>query len=143
MKITRAQKDAVIELLKEKFDEKQKESDKKFFEEHKKEIEKNVKSFLEKQEAVKEHLEAARKILYSLKNPKIGEPLTNIELAYNWNYYEDVSVIREKSKKELMNKIKTPEIETPDYYKVQRQLELDSLSKDFDLDAFLEKYLEN
>ena len=50
MKITKSQKEAVIELLKEKFKEKQKASDEKFLKEHKKEIEKNVKMIKIKKE---------------------------------------------------------------------------------------------
>lgn len=145
MKITKSQKEAVIELLKEKFKEKQKTSDEKFLKEHKKEIEKNIKYFLEKQEEIKKHLEAARKIMISLSDDKDKEGNVNcgIELRYNWYYRDSNKVINEKTKEDAERYITTPKVECPDYYKVNRQLELDSLSKDFDLDAFLQKYLED
>lgn len=145
MKITRAQKDAVISLLKEKFDEKKKIALEKFKEENKNKIEnkyvilidsfKKVIDFWKSYRNAYAEFDAVVKLLkddnkwlnyYKFNGGNVAGAFSDVEAFVN----------------EIAANI-APKIDSPDYNKVERQLELDSLSKDFNLDEFLKKYLQD
>lgn len=145
MKITKAQKDAVISLLKEKFDEKQKIENEKFYKEHEAEITLDI-------EAYKGYIEALSDICTQINRIKnaindlfkqsnyLNDDISQPSITYgctrdSWKVCYDYS-----NDEDLLKSVK---INTPDYTKVARQLELDTLSKDFNLDKFIQKYLEN
>ena len=145
MKITKAQKDAVIGLLREKFNEKQKIENEKFYKQHEAEIAIDVmeyKNYIEVMndictqlndiyEKVKELMEQSSYLNSDIQYPRI-------DIDYNTKKY---MVFRDYSN--CSSLLKSVKINIPDYKKVERQLELDTLSKDFDLDKFIQKYLEN
>ena len=145
MRITKAQKDAVINLLQEKFDEKQKIENEKFYKEHEAEI------ALDKQEYI-EYIDAMNDVCAKLNdlrekfnqlfkrseylNDKISRPSISFNYGNNrWRIIYDYSTSPEL--------LKSVNIDAPDYYKVERQLELDTLSKDFNIDKFIQKYIKN
>jgi len=140
MKITRVQKDAVISLLKEKFNEKEVAERQNF----KKKNEKNIRK------------KYAELIDYFKKIRQLTDDLWEIRKTYdklrcsfeelnNYRLGTDVASYF-KTEEDFVNNlcdINCPKMERPDFNKVERQLELDTLSKDFDLDKFIQKYLEN
>lgn len=145
MRITKAQKDAVISLLQEKFNEKQKIENEKFYKEHEAEI------ALDKQEYI-EYIDAMNDVCTKLNdlrekfsqlfkrskylNDKISRPSISFDYGKNrWKVVCDYSTSPEL--------LKPVDINIPNYYKVERQLELDTLSKDFNIDKFIQKYLKN
>lgn len=148
MKITKAQKDAVISLLKEKFAEKQEEITKEFIKEHQVEIDHNINFVLTLQEEALGHITRLKQIFeltnnrYN-KNIKPGElSIIGIKPCYNFYDRDDNEYLHTTyTKDNLLRNVYIEELEQPDYYKVDRELELASLGKDFDLDAFLDKYL--
>lgn len=145
MKITKAQKDAVISLLREKFNEKQKIENEKFYKEHEAEIAIDVmqyKSYIDVISDICIQLNDVREKLNELfeqsnyLNKNISHPEVTFDYCSNkWKVCYDYS-----DDSRLLKSIK---IDTPDFSKIGRQLELDTLSKDFDLDKFIKKYLEN
>lgn len=145
MKITKAQKDAVISLLKEKFDEKQKIENEKFYKEHEAEIALDIQEYMGYIEAMNnacaELNDLREKVNELFKrseylNDKISKPYINYDYSnQGWKIIYDYSKSPEL--------LKSVPINVPDYYKVGRQLELDTLSKDFNIEKFIQKYLEN
>lgn len=145
MKITKAQKDAVISLLREKFNEKQKIENEKFYKEHEAEIAIDVmeyKSYIDVVSDICTQLNNVREKLNELfkqsdyLNKDISRPNVTFDYCSNeWKVSYDYS--------DDSRLLKSVKINTPDFCKVGRQLELDTLSKDFDLDKFIQKYLEN
>jgi len=145
MKITKAQKDAVISLLREKFDEKQKIESEKFYKEHEAEIAIDVTEY-------KNYIEAMKDICVQLTNLNkkfdelfkqsnyLNKDITHPGIDYDY-YSKKWKVTYDYSNNSKL--LKFIKIDTPDFSKVERQLELDTLSKDFDLDKFIQKYLEN
>ena len=141
MKITRAQKEAVISLLKEKFDEREKEVLKVFIAKNNSKIQKEFNTLI----TAKEKLTTIEEQYLSIK--KEYETIRT-ELAKNnkkLSYYQyDASRIGSYTKEKFINLLAESKFEAPvrpNFDKVERQLELDSLDKDFDLNAFIEKYL--
>lgn len=145
MKITKAQKDAVISLLKEKFDEKQKIENEKFYKEHEAEIALDRQEYIGYVGAIKDvctKLNDLREKVNQLfkrskyLNDKISRPSITYDYSNGgWKVLWDYSTSPEL--------LKSVDINIPDYYKVERQLELDTLSKDFNIDKFIQKYLKN
>lgn len=145
MKITRAQKDAVISLLKEKFNEKQKIENEKFCKEHETEIALDM-------EIYKNYIEAMHDICVQLngfyekfnelfkRSKYLNDCISHPGITYDYSLKKWRVCCDRSNDPDL---IKSIEINTPDFYKVERQLELDTLSKDFDLDKFIQKYLED
>ena len=139
MKITRSQKDAVISLLKEKYDEKQKIANEEFLKSNKSKIQKEIKAFKDDEAKLKSLLDEARE-LYLKWNDRKGSIINNqLHIAYGWYYKENSSTVEVHNDNDFI--IKYPKISVPDYGKVERQLELDTLGKDFDLDKFIQQYL--
>jgi hypothetical protein len=143
MKISKTQKEAVISLLREKFAEKQLAANKQFEKDHAAEI--AVLSI-----EYNGHIEAIEDAIAIINDQmtKLSELIKSSDLLYKRQYLPGINYdITEHGRvykiynKELL--LDYPEIEQLDFTKVSRQLELDSLSKDFDLDAFLKKYLED
>ena len=145
MKITKAQKDAVISLLREKFNEKQKIENEKFYKEHEAEIAIDVmeyKSYIDVisdictqlddvREKFNELFEQSNYLNKDIPRPEVTFDYCSKKWRVSYNYSNDSRLL------------KSVKIDTPDFCKVGRQLELDTLSKDFDLDKFIQKYLEN
>ena len=151
MKITRAQKDAVISLLKEKINEKQKIANDAFYEEHYKEIQKEADQYLKFCKRMENFANQLNDILHDynefidtckflFKDKYDYFTICGITKGDSYFYDNDCKKAIEQN---LKSKVKYPEVEKPDFEKVERQLELDTLSKDFDLDKFIEKYLDN
>lgn len=155
MKITRAQKDAVISLLKEKFNEKQEEVNKKYYEANKEaihnefdkykalydryahiaELIEDVKSDFKEFVENSKYLTDKIHVYFSLDN-------NNVRSSNKCCVYDGYNT-RGNIERNPQKIVVYPKIETPDFEKVERQLELDTLSKDFNLDKFIEKYLDN
>lgn len=147
MKITKTQKDAVISLLKEKFDEKQKVATEKWLKENETEVALEV-------DAYKGYIEALTDVCKQLNNIKktFGEFFKNVKYINKGNIFEpsittywygskhEWKVCYDYSESDKL--LKQASIDLPDFKKVERQLELDTLSKDFDLQSFIDKYLE-
>jgi hypothetical protein len=142
MKITRAQKDAVISLLKEKFDEKQKLANEAYEKTNKSKINAESKAFLQDQDKLESLLFAAKEIISKWKDNENRFISAEMSVVYGWNWQQTKEVLNKYSEEEVIKRIKHPSIQIPDYNKVARQLELDTLSKDFDLDKFIKKYLD-
>jgi hypothetical protein len=144
MKITRTQKDAVISLLKEKFDAKQKIVNEQFEKERAAEISVLLMEYNGYIEAISDAVSIINEQIDNLENLIKNSDLLydNQSLPYidhEWHedrYYFKIKRISNPS-------LKYPQIERPDFNKVSRQLELDTLSKDFNVEEFLKKYLEN
>ena len=145
MRITKAQKDAVISLLQEKFNEKQKIENEKFYKEYEAEI------ALDKQEYIG-YIDAMNDVCAKLNDlrekfnqlfkrseylsDKIPRPSVSFDYGKDrWKVVYDYSTSPDL--------LKSVNIDAPDYYKVERQLELDTSSKDFNIDKFIQKYLKN
>ena len=148
MKITKAQKEAVISLLKEKFEEKNKVIREAYVEKHKAEIEININKYLALQSEAKELLEKFKELSKNSHKTKdfVNGDLMVDEFRVNYNFYScpwnaKQVLTHEYTKEELIGKVFVEPIETPNYCLVERELELASLGKDFDLDGFLAKYL--
>jgi len=135
MKISKSQKDAVMSLLMEKFEDKQTAANEKFLKEHKQEIDDAIADFKNDEEKVEQLLSDAKKLIDKWRNSKIIN--NNIDVSYGW-YYNNSTIFVNKCENVY---VKYPQIKTPDFSKVERQLELDSLSKEFDVDKFIKKYL--
>ena len=145
MRITKAQKDAVISLLQEKFNEKQKIENEKFYKEHEAEIALDKQEYIEYIDAMNDacaKLNDLREKFNQLfkrskyLNDKISQPGISYDYGNKrWRIICDYSTSPEL--------LKSVNIDAPDYYKVERQLELDTLSKDFNIDKFIQKYLKN
>lgn len=145
MKITKAQKDAVISLLREKFDEKQKIENEKFYKEHEAEIAIDVmeyKNYIETMNEICTQLNDVRKKLNELfkRSNYLNADTTYPDITYDYGLKKWRVCYDYSDNSKLLKSIK---IDTPDFSKIERQLELDTLSKDFDLDKFIQKYLEN
>lgn len=143
MKITKAQKDAVISLLKEKFDEKQKVANEAYEKSNKSKINSEIKAFLQDQDKLESLLITAKEIILKWKDNENRFTSIEMSITYGWNWKETNELLNRYSEEEVVKLVKHPSIKRPDYAKVARQLELDTLSKDFDLDKFIQKYLEN
>ena len=143
MKITRAQKDAVISLLEEKFDEKQKAANEAYEKSNKSKINGEIKDFLQDQDKLESLLKAAKEIVLKWKDSEDRFTSTGMSINYGWNWKDTKNVVDKYSEKELLKYIKHPPIQFPDFEKVGRQLELETLSKDFDINKFIKKYLDN
>lgn len=141
MKITRTQKDAVISLLKEKYTEKEKQAVEKYEKAHKKEIEED-----------KSYVEALRNEYEQIVNriQQINEELKNLSsikcTPLNWS---DVHGYNNEGKyvktgiKIYGGEITIPQqLPTLKISEIERDLEIQTLSKDFDVEKFLKKYLE-
>lgn len=135
MKISKSQKDAVMSLLIEKFEDKQIAANEKFLKEHKQEIDDAIADFKKDEEKVEQLLSEAKTLIGKWRNSEIIND--NIKVCYYWDYDTEKTCVNKH--KEIV--VKYPKIETPDFSKVERQLELDSLSKEFDVDKFIKKYL--
>ena len=145
MRITKTQKDAVISLLREKFDEKQKIENEKFYKQHEAEIALDTQEYIEYIEAMNNACAELNKIREKFSqlfkrskylNDKISRPSITYDYSNGgWKIIYDYSTSPEL--------LKSVNIDTPDYYKVERQLELDTLSKDFNIEKFIQKYLKN
>lgn len=143
MKITRAQKDAVISLLKERFDEQEKEAFLDFKAKNGAKIQKEFAHLIE----LRDRIEQIEKQCTAIKDEydrsleefkKTNEPLKNY--VYGSHY----CVNGFKSKDEFIDALIRSKFEKPsrpNFVKVERQLELDTLSKDFDIEVFIQKYL--
>ncbi len=142
MKITRAQKDAVISLLKEKFDEKQKVANEAYEKNNKSKINGEIKAFLQDQDKLESLLMAAKEIILKWKDNENRFTSTEMSITYGWNWKENNELLNKYSEEQVIKYIKHPSIKRPDYAKVARQLELDTLSKDFDINEFIKKYLD-
>lgn len=146
MKITKSQKDAVISLLKDKFVEKNDDLRKEYLAKHAKEIDAKIDKFLALQNEAIELITRLRTI-YELtsdySDDKVEGELYTRGVSAAFHYYDkDSSLLCNKYTKEhLLSKIYVKEIEEPNYNIVLRELELATLGKDFDIDAFLSKYL--
>ena len=145
MKITKAQKDAVISLLREKFNEKQKIENEKFYKEHEAEIAIDVmeyKNYIEVMNDVCVQLNDLCEKFNELfkRSNYLNKNIENPGITYDY-YLKKWKVSYDYSNDSRL--LKSVKIDTPDFSKVGRQLELDTLSKDFDLDKFIQKYLEN
>lgn len=142
MKITRAQKDAVISLLKEKFDEKQKIANEKFLKDNRRKIDAELNAFAEDEVKLEALLREAREIYLKWhKEDKNRLSSVQLNINYGWNWDDTKELVIKHADEDLHRYVKYPVIDHPVYSKVERQLELDTLSKDFDLDKFIEKYL--
>lgn len=145
MRITKAQKDAVISLLQEKFNEKQKIENEKFYKEYEAEIALDRQEYIGYVDAIKDVCtklndlrEKVNQLLKRSKylNDKISRPSISFDYSNGgWKVVGDYSTSPDL--------LKSVDINVPDYYKVERQLELDTLSKDFNIDKFIQKYLKN
>ena len=154
MKITRAQKDAVISLLREKFNEKQEIVNEQFLSTNKKEIDKEISEYKELVNRLTRITTSLNDVLVDFEELKksskyilFNKMSFGVEHHYDWKTdtrdFLVNSSIKSLSEDKIVDVLNCPEIERPDFNKVERQLELDTLSKDFDLDKFLEKYLDN
>lgn len=143
MKITRAQKDAVISLLKEKFDEKQKLANESYLKNNKSKIQSEIKAFIQDQDKLESLLTSAKAIVMKWKNNKDRFTSSDMRVNYGWDWKEATELISKYSEEDLIKRVVYPAINTPNYAKVERQLELDTLSKDFDINEFIKKYLDN
>lgn len=148
MKITRSQKEAVISLLKEKFEEKNNEIKNAYIKAHKAEIEAKIDEYLRLQAEAKSLLikfkEISKSVHHEGKYTNGDIMFNNICTGYDmycrpWNTEE--ALCTESTKEELLKKVFVSKINEPDYNIVSRELELASLGKDFDLEGFLAKYL--
>ena len=145
MRITKAQKDAVISLLREKFDEKQKIENEKFYKQHEAEIALDTQEYMEYIEAMNNACAELNKIREKFnqlfkRSEYLSDKISRPSITYDygkggWKIIYDYSTSPEL--------LKSVNIDAPDYYKVERQLELDTLSKDFNIDKFIQKYLKN
>ena len=143
MKITRAQKDAVISLLMEKFDEKQKLANEAYLKNNKSKIQSEIKAFMQDQDKLESLLTSAKEIVMKWKDNKNRFTSNEMRINYGWDWRETTEPISKYSEDDLIKRVVYPPINTPNYTKVERQLELDTLSKDFDIDEFIKKYLDN
>lgn len=147
MKISKAQKDAVISLLKEKFGEKNKNVKDEYIAKHSKEINAKINEFLALQDEAIKLLNRLKEIYSKSKNEDIKEgtlKTSGIRCAYNM--YSDPKHCKDVlnytyTRESLLNAVFVSKVEEPDYDKIYRELELATLSKDFDLNGFLNKYL--
>lgn len=146
MKITKAQKEAVISLLKEKFSEKQQEVRNNFIRDHKDTIDNEINMFLKLQNELKDMTKRVEEIYKLTRNCKNKNTLEG-EIIFP-GFYLDFSAYQTKcyisneiTRESLLDRVYVKELETPNYSKIERELELATLSKDFNLDAFLAKYL--
>ncbi len=142
MKITKAQKDAVISLLKEKFDEKQKAANEAYEKNNKLKINVEIMAFLEDQDKLESLLMAAKEIVLKWKDSKSRFTSTEMSIVYGWYWEGTNKSLNKYSVEEMLKYVKHPSIQIPDYAKVARQLELDTLSKDFNINQFIKKYLD-
>lgn len=142
MKITRAQKDAVISLLKEKFNEKQKVANEAYEKSNKSKINSEIKAFLQDQDKLESLLMAAKEIILKWKDNENRFTSMEMSIIYGWSWKETNELLNKYSEEKVVKYVKHPSIKYPDYAKVARQLELDTLSKDFDINEFIKKYLE-
>ena len=146
MKITKAQKDAVISLLKEKFEDKNKVTKDAYLKEHAVELEIKVNHVLALQEEA-EHL--AKRLQEIYLETRAPEKLKDGDFALYgvhplYDFYRNGpsrKLIESYSKDRILQSVFVKKIEEPNYEIVARELELASLGKDFDLDGFLAKYL--
>lgn len=147
MKITRAQKDAVISLLKEKHDQKQEEETKKFLEEHEVEVAlelEEYKGFVEKLKDLLTELNNVDKAINTLfeRSKYLNNRCPYNKPRISHSYYDNKGYYIENDFTENPNKVFTKvDILPLDLNKVTRQLELDTLSVNFDIDKFIEKFL--
>lgn len=147
MKITRSQKDAVLSLLREKFAEKQQEIRAKFISEHKDMIDNEVQSFLKLQNealGLIKRLREIYKITYNRQNNDTleGEICSDGVRPSCYCFQEDSSELYiNYNEEDLLKRVYVKRIKEPKYDLVARELELATLSKDFDLNGFLNKYL--
>lgn len=146
MKITRSQKEAVISLLREKFDEKNKAVRKAYIEEHKAELETKINRYLELQEEAKNLAKRLRDIYKETKaaNKLKDGDLNTYGICPSYRFYDDSrnqNPIEGCSREQLFESIFISKVKEPNYDIVSRELELASLGKDFDLEGFLAKYL--
>ena len=145
MKITKAQKDAVISLLREKFDEKQKIESEKFYKEHEAEIAIDVmeyKNYIEVMHDICIQLNSLHEKFNELfkRSKYLNDGMSCPGINYDYGSKKWIVTYDYSNSSKLLKSVK---IDTPDFCKIGRQLELDTLSKDFDLDKFIQKYLEN
>lgn len=148
MKITKAQKDAVISLLKEKFENKNNEVKKAYIEAHRAEIEAKIDEYLRLQAEAKALLikfkEISKTVHHEGKCTEGDIVFDDIRVDYDmyhrpWN--TEAILYTELTKEDLLKKVIVNKINEPNYNIVARELELASLGKDFDLEGFLAKYL--
>lgn len=143
MKITRAQKDAVIDLLKEKIKEKNEKLFNAYKATHEIKIRKEFESLIKAVDKIRKSKEAFDKsvkeydeLRYSLSEKTNGLNAYGFSQSWVLDYDEDWLV-------DQLIRLKFEFPKSPDFSKIERQLELDTLSKDFDLDKFIKKYLDN
>lgn len=142
MKITQRQKDAVIDLLREKLNEKEVAEKEKFIKKNQKaaNVELNIVH-----ELAEEYTKLANRIYeinQVLRNLTFyNDPCFSYEYQKHYDYdkkvyiYDGIKIITKEPSVKF-------QIERPDFTKVGRELEIASLGKDFDIENFLKKYLE-
>lgn len=142
MKLTIAQKDAVVALLKQKIADKRKEAVAKYVTENRKTADKNVKAFLEQINKMKQLAEDYASIRKKMEEI-IDAAFVKLSIPYLTNVCSDHPEIWNNYKEKfLYDSIRVPdEIKDPDYNVIRRDLEIASISTEFDVDKFLEKYL--
>lgn len=143
MKITRAQKDAVISLLEEKIKEKNNKLFNAYKATHEIEIRKEFESLLKAVDKLRKSKEAFNKSVkeYDELRNSLNEKTNGLDsygFSQTWVLDENEDWLVDQ-----LIKLKFEFPKSPDFEKVERQLELDTLSKDFDLDKFIKKYLDN
>lgn len=140
MKITRAQKDAVLDLLREKFDEKEIKVFNKFKEGNKKDIQTKYAKLIE---CYNKLLQLKAVIGEEIKTFNvIRKAFEELDSDYHFNGSDVTGYYKSEDKFiDALLKLNFTRLKRPDFIKVERQLELDTLSKDFNLDAFIDKYL--
>ena len=143
MKITRAQKDAVISLLKEKINEKNEKLFNAYKATHEIKIRKEFESLIKVANKLKKSKEAFDKTVeeYEELRNSLNEKTDGLNA-----YYFSKGWVLERDEDWFVDqliKLKFEFPKSPDFSKIERQLELDTLSKDFDLDKFIKKYLDD
>lgn len=140
MKITRAQKDAVLDLLREKFDEKEVKVFNKFKEDNKENIQTKYAKLIERYNKL---LQLKAVIGEEIKTFNvIRKTFEELDSDYHFNGSDVTGYYKSEDKFiDALLKLNFTRLKRPDFIKVERQLELDTLSKDFNLDAFIDKYL--
>lgn len=143
MKITRAQKDAVISLLKEKINEKNEKLFNAYKTTHEIKIRKEFESLIKAADKLRKSKEAFDKSTkeYDELRSSLSEKTKGLNaygLSRSWILDKDEDWLVDQ-----LVRLKFEFPKSPDFSKIERQLELDTLSKDFDLDKFIKKYLDD
>ena len=98
---------------------------------------------MQDQDKLESLLTSAKEIVMKWKDNKNRFTSNEMRINYGWDWRETTKPINKYSEDDLIKRVVYPPIDTPNYTKVERQLELDTLSKDFNIDEFIKKYLDN